>query len=76
MPKYRKSGLNGTSMISIQELSQSQVLLLLRQKYDLKREREQINNKIREMRKEAYNLSLKINEYETKIDTYILKQVR
>lgn len=76
MPKHIRSVNNGTTMVSIQDMSQSLVMKLIRDKYDMKRERDQLNEQIREIRKAAYNLTVKINQYELKIDEYVLKQAK
>ena len=76
MPKIRRKTENGTSMIAIGNLTQDLVLSLIKERHDMKREREQLNDRIREIRKEAYNLTVKINQFEDKIEEYVLKQVK
>lgn len=73
MPKNRRPTENGTSMLSIaKQFPQQQILLMLKEKYNLKTQRTVIVQQTQELRKKIYNLSKQINALEEAIDKQIV----
>jgi len=61
------------TMMKTELIQQDLVFALMKQKYDLKRDREGKVQDGMKIRKEIYNLSTKINELETRLDTMLIK---
>ena len=53
---------------------EEQVIKMIRKKYGLKQIRTGLNEKIRFIRKKAYNISLEINKLEFGIDSYVMNK--
>jgi hypothetical protein len=79
MAKIRRSKTNGMYFQDIpknEALPIEEILKLLRRKYAFKEQRVRLVNYIREKRKDLYNLSMTINELETKIDNILIEKLK
>jgi len=77
--RIRHSKTNGKTMqdIPAQDLPPTEEILnLLRKKYGLKEQRTVLVGYLQEKRKELYNLSMRINELETKIDNILVQKLK
>ena len=62
MVKYRKSQLNGTTMIEIKDIPKNRLFELSQRLCELKRQKDKAVEDAREFRVLVYNLSMQINE--------------
>lgn len=73
MAKYRRQIENGTTLISVDKIPQEQVIALLKEKCELKRQRLALVEQKQKLNKDIYNYSTRINQLEEIIDKQIIK---
>lgn len=63
------------SIVVSASLETEKILLLMREKYDLKEDRKTLVELIRKKRKELYNLSRQINDLELRLDKIMIDKL-